>query len=162
MDIFLTPNQVKVITDLIEKGAVVKIGDTGMIIKKDPENEIIIEEILEIDVARLPDDDFRYLAKELNKVFRGKAYFAVELIAYIFIREMLYLKYKKRDPRAVISEPSVGKNLSKNMKDVLRFFESQKIVRDGLEHIRGMRVSKPEAISTMRMVKRFLELLPLK
>lgn len=41
MDIFLVPNQVKVITDLIEKGAVVEIGDTGIIIKKDPENEII-------------------------------------------------------------------------------------------------------------------------
>lgn len=159
MDIALTPDQIKVITDLIEKGAIVEIGDTGLIIRKDPRDKVIVEEVLEVNVAGLPDKDFQYLAKELNKAFYGKAYFAVELIAYIFVREMLYLKYKKRDLRAIISDPSIRKELSKNMKDVLRFFEGQKIIRDGLEHIKGVRVSEPEALATMRMVKRFLELL---
>jgi len=159
MNITLTPDQIKVITDLIEKGAIVEIGNTGLIIKKDPSDKVIVEEVLKINVADLPDKDFQYLVKELNKAFRGEAYFAVELIAYIFVREMLYSKHRKRDPRAIISDPSIRKELSKNMKNVLRFFESQKIIRDGLEHIKGVRVSRPEALATMRMVKRFLELL---
>ena len=158
--LLLAPEEIKIIADLISKGAVITIGGSGVKIRAD-HKEIKTKEdisIISLDL-NLPDKDFEYLAMELDNAFRGKSYLAVDLIAHIFIREMLYWRYKKDTPSSVLSNGCIAKNLSRNMKEVLNYFHTQRITRKGLEHIKGTKVSEPEALATMRMVIRFLELI---